>query len=130
MVTQNSVAVTVIAPGGVVDVSDRATRLLGTPASFAVGSQLNSTAGNVSFNVPPGQNGILKSAVITTNATVANRGLQLNATSVATKLVAASQTNADLIDRELAVTGVGNNTISVVAGQAGDTWVITYLRLI
>ncbi len=118
---------TYIFPGTVnADVSDRAGRLLGIIGSFIISAFVSSLAGNVIVTNSAGVVIRIKSVVITTNATVANRSLLESGSNVASKVVAASQTNADLMDRD--ITSAIAGTASILNGQAGDTVVYTYER--
>lgn len=91
-------------------------------------NRLIAQAGNTTFTVLTAAAVRLKTAVLTTNATVATRSLQVKtATSgffnVSTKTVTASLNNQDLLDREVAIPPGGS--IQIVNGVAGDTFTIT-----
>jgi hypothetical protein len=110
--------------GSVTDVTDRAARLLGKPASFAVGTSTVNAAGNVSTLLgSAGQVWIIKTALITTAAGGSNRSLSSIGQPAGSKTVAPSSTAGDLLDREVSV--VGNGSILITNGAAGDTYYLT-----
>jgi hypothetical protein len=123
--------VTLISPGlPPVDITDRAARLLGTLASFTIGSTFVSLAGNVGKALTSGQVFRVKSVVVVTNATVGNRTLTSGGLLVSAKVAAAGST-VDLLDRELILTGTGSTAdISIGGGLAGDSWTATLERIL
>ncbi len=107
------------------DVTDRAGRLIGKPTTAGSGAVLLQMAGNGStlLNGP----GIIKSVHITTSAVVATRSLRLATFPVSSKTAVASQTNIDLLDREVAVPSAGAN-LTIANGDVGDTVTISALQ--
>jgi hypothetical protein len=124
------IAPIVIQAGQSVDVTDRAARLLGTPASFANDAQLLSKAGNVGIAFTSGQVWRIKSAFTTNAATGSNRQLTSAGLTVSSKTVAPSATGP-LLDTELTIKGTGGTTdLALGNGIAADTWTVTAERIV
>jgi hypothetical protein len=128
MVSQTSGTAVVISNS--IDITDRAARLLGTLASFAISGATTTLAGNVNISLGAGVFARLKSCIITTAAGGGTRTLQVNGGQPTSKSAIASTTTADLLDRELLVTGTAGSDIAISAGAAGDTWVATRERVV
>jgi hypothetical protein len=111
-----------------IDVTDRAARLLGVPASFAIGTAQQGLAGNVSFTPAAGQSVRIKIANISTAAGGGNRIIRVALAVVSSKTAAGGLSNVDLLDREL----VSNSGLStdILNGASGDTWTILTERIV
>jgi hypothetical protein len=122
MVSRTSGTAVVIS--NAIDVTDRAARLLGVPTSFAVsGTYTGSMTGTATVAIAAANVVRIKAGICTTNATAGSRQLGIGVRPISSKIVAAGSSNADLLDREITVSG---QTLVIVNGLAGDTWWLLY----
>ncbi len=122
---------TYIFPGTQVSLvaGQQVTTISGSITQTIVAAFISTLAGNTVVSLGAGVVWLFKTAIITTDATVANRRVGAGTNLFSSKVVAASQTGADLLDREVVVTGSAGIDFQVINGAAGDTWWATRLQL-